>query len=233
MSKKKKAAPEVEIIFRDPEPAVASAAATPAPAASPALALAGCVESLSHREIVGWAWDPLDPDAAVPIEIYDGTQLLMRVRADIYREDLRAAGLGNGRHGFAIGNPGALLPYARHLVAVRRAADGVDLQGSPPQLPRAVTAWMSSLPMPGFLPSTSHAGKESCPTDWRPRVRWASRSIPPADIASMVSASVTRTIPWKPFSLTARGSGCGAPTCTWPSCTVPNAPGCVLRGALR
>ncbi len=153
MAKKKKAAHTSEEL---PLPAQDNDGAGRVFAAgNPATDLAGCVEVISHQEIVGWAWDPLEPDAAVPVDIYDGRELLMRVRADIFREDLRAAGIGNGRHGFAIGNPGALLPLARHLIAVRRSADGVDLRGSPQWLLRPEAGFDASLTQ--FLESAAAA----------------------------------------------------------------------------
>jgi len=143
MSRKKRSAPLEE--SAGPGKLADGAPSAAEPAADAVLSIPGCVEVISHKEIVGWAWDPLDPDQPVPVDIYDGTQLLMRVRADIFRDDLRVAGIGNGRHGFAIGNPGALLPLARHLIAVRRAADGVDLQGSPQWLLRAEAGVDASL----------------------------------------------------------------------------------------
>ena len=96
----------------------------------------GHVDVISHESISGWAWNPLTPNESVDLDVYDGNELLIRVRAETYRGDLRDAGIGTGRHGFTIPNPSALLPLARHLIAVRRAADGVDLPGSPQWLLR-------------------------------------------------------------------------------------------------
>lgn len=92
---------------------------------------AGNVEVISHEAIAGWAWNPLDPEESVAVDIYDGSELLIRIQADTFRGDLRDAGIGSGKHGFSVPNPSVLLPLARHHVAVRRATDGVDLPGSP------------------------------------------------------------------------------------------------------
>ena len=91
----------------------------------------GNVDVISHEVISGWAWNPLDPEECVLVDIYDAGDLLIRVRADMLREDLRDAGIGTGKYGFSVPNPAALLPLARHHIAVRRAEDGVDLSGSP------------------------------------------------------------------------------------------------------
>lgn len=96
----------------------------------------GHVDIISPETIAGWAWNPLDPSEAVAIEIYDGSELLIRVRADIFRGDLLEAGIGSGKYGFSIPNPSALLPLARHQIAIRRAVDGIDLPGSPQWLLR-------------------------------------------------------------------------------------------------
>ena len=105
----------------------------------------GNVDSITGDVISGWAWDPLNPDEPVLVDIFDGADLLLRVRADKYREDLKAAGVGNGRHAFRIPNPSVLLPFARHRIAVRRAKDGVDLSGSPQWLLRPERGLDSSL----------------------------------------------------------------------------------------
>ena len=105
----------------------------------------GNVDVISHQTIAGWAWNPQEPEQCVAVDIYDGPNLLTRVQADIYREDLHAAGIGTGKHGFSIANPSALLPLARHLISIRRASDGVDLPGSPQWLLRPGAGFDSSL----------------------------------------------------------------------------------------
>ena len=97
----------------------------------------GCVDVISHEQIAGWVWNPLDPDESLFVEIFDGDNLLVRIQADAYRGDLKSAGIGTGRYGFNLPNPSVLLPHARHRVAVRRATDGVDLPGSPQVLARS------------------------------------------------------------------------------------------------
>lgn len=105
----------------------------------------GHVDIISEETIAGWAWNPLKPEEAVSVEIYDGSELLIRLRADLYRGDLRDAGIGTGNYGFSIPNPSALLPLARHQVSVRRAVDGVDLPGSPQWLLRPEAGFDFSL----------------------------------------------------------------------------------------
>jgi len=91
----------------------------------------GNVDAASHERIEGWIWNPSDPGETVTVEIFDGPDLLLRIAANEYREDLKSAGIGTGRHGFSVPNPGLLLPLSRHRISIRRAGDGVDLPGSP------------------------------------------------------------------------------------------------------
>ncbi len=113
------------------------------------------VDVISHEMIAGWAWNPLDPEEAVVIDIYDGSEFLIRVRADIYRGDIKDAGFGTGKYGFAVPRPSALLPLARHKIAIRRATDGVDLRGSPQWLLRPTAGIDSSVVQ--FLESATAA----------------------------------------------------------------------------
>jgi GT2 family glycosyltransferase len=95
----------------------------------------GVIEHMDCREIAGWAWDPEHPDDSVEIEILDGDAVVLKFTADVFRDDLVQAGLGNGHHGFRITHLGGLFPHSRHRVRIRRAGDGRDLPGSP--------AWIS------------------------------------------------------------------------------------------
>lgn len=105
----------------------------------------GCVDIISHEQISGWVWNPLDPEEKLFVEIYDGENQIIKVQADAYRGDLKSAGIGTGKYGFSVSNPSVLLPHARHRVAVRRAKDGVELPGSPQMLVRPGSGLDTSL----------------------------------------------------------------------------------------
>lgn len=87
----------------------------------------GCVDHLSAERITGWAWDPDRPDEPVAVDILDGDTVALTIMADRARDDLKAAGIGGGRHGFEILQPAHLFPRSRHRIRIRRAFDGVDL----------------------------------------------------------------------------------------------------------
>ncbi len=79
-----------------------SGSPTLVPSADPrrASALRGYVDDIGPRCIEGWAQDVDAPEAPVCLDIYAGGKLLGQALANLYREDLAAAGLGSGRHAF-------------------------------------------------------------------------------------------------------------------------------------
>ena len=65
----------------------------------------GCFDGVSSTFASGWAWTSSTPNTPIPVHvnIYDSSNnFVSRVitTADIYRQDLYDAGLGNGYHGF-------------------------------------------------------------------------------------------------------------------------------------
>ena len=88
--------------------------------------LRGYVDVVSAGAIEGWAQSADHPDAPVCLDIYAGDRLIGQTLANLYRQDLRDAGLGSGRHAFVYTPPdGTIFPSAR--VEVRRSLDGALL----------------------------------------------------------------------------------------------------------
>ncbi len=101
------------------------------PAAPGAAVLQGCVDVGTRGEIAGWVRDPETPDRAIAVQVIDNGAVIGRVLANLPRPDLAAAGIGGGRHGFRVVIPGGLSPQTRHVVELRREADGAPVPGSP------------------------------------------------------------------------------------------------------
>jgi autotransporter passenger strand-loop-strand repeat protein len=111
---------------------VAAAPAVMTPQPAPAKAdLRGHLDLASHDRIVGWAQNAADPSVPVSLQIIDNGVLVTRVVANLARDDLAAAGIGTGRHGFDLLIPGGLSPLVRHVIQVRRDSDGAELPDSP------------------------------------------------------------------------------------------------------
>ena len=87
-------------------------------------ALRGFVDVVAPKLISGWAQNPEHPAVPVCLEIVADGRVIGEVLANLYRQDLELAGLGNGRHGFEFALPSA--KTFRH-VEVRRALDGATL----------------------------------------------------------------------------------------------------------
>jgi hypothetical protein len=101
---------------------IAARAGISAPSGAPG-ALRGFVDEAGPGMIRGWAQDFAAPENPVELEVLARAGVVARVLANVYRPDLRAAGLGSGCHGFAL----ALDAGLAGPVAVRRRADGVAL----------------------------------------------------------------------------------------------------------
>ena len=108
--------------------------------------LRGAINLVDAGRVVGWAQDIDFPDIPVRLKILvDGVVVVCTV-ANLYREELRRNGLGNGRHGFD-----AVLPKrigGTGLLEVRRETDGMFLDSWPSgQLGRRLVSLEPSLLM--------------------------------------------------------------------------------------
>ena len=63
-------------------------------------ALRGYIDRVRASSIAGWAQNADAPEAPVCLDIFADGKFIGRLLANIYRDDLQAAGLGSGRHGF-------------------------------------------------------------------------------------------------------------------------------------
>jgi hypothetical protein len=102
--------------------------------------LLGRLEFADWSVISGWAWLPDHPDVAVVLEVMNQGEIVAVSIADLYRADLRRAGIGDGRHAFHVDLPRPLDPNREHRLVIRRAADGLALPGCPRELPRRLTS---------------------------------------------------------------------------------------------
>jgi len=98
------------------------------PAARPSVRLLGFIDQAGPRTISGWAQNPAAPEAPVWLEITQNGRRLARLLANTHRADLRAAGIGDGCHGFEITLP----EPATGGIEVRHAATGWPLQATRP-----------------------------------------------------------------------------------------------------
>ena len=87
------------------------------------------VDVATRVSVSGWAHDRANPASPVLVEILVNDATAGFVLADHFRADLRAAGIGDGYCSFSFCLPTPLSAGQRHIISVRRAADGVGLFG--------------------------------------------------------------------------------------------------------
>lgn len=93
--------------------------------------LIGHIDRADANVVAGWAWDDADPARRVVLEFCDGADVITEIRADLFRQDLAVAGIGDGRYAFSLSLPPRLLSGPVHLLHVRFKETGAALRRSP------------------------------------------------------------------------------------------------------
>src|SRR5271170_3885692 len=70
-----------------------------------ASALRGHLDTVNEDALLGWAQDGAHPEVPVCLDIYSDGRLIGQTLANVYRKDLKNAGLGSGRHAFTFTAP--------------------------------------------------------------------------------------------------------------------------------
>ncbi|GAB3333886.1 hypothetical protein GCM10027299_41740 [Larkinella ripae] len=86
--------------------------------------LDGYLDKVECGTIRGWAWNRDKPNTPVLIEIFTGNTGWGFTVANIYREDLKNAGKGNGAHAFSFKTPDALKDKVTRLISARVSGVG-------------------------------------------------------------------------------------------------------------
>jgi Concanavalin A-like lectin/glucanases superfamily/Bacterial Ig domain len=91
----------------------------------------GFLDTASCSAISGWAWDANQGASAINVDIFDGGILLATTTANITRQDLANAGIGNGAHGFGFTPPASLQDGRSHTISARFGGTTQSLSSSP------------------------------------------------------------------------------------------------------
>lgn len=91
----------------------------------------GYLDGADCSAVAGWAWDPRRPHSPIDVRISASNGNERVVSADVPRDDLAAAGIGGGAHGFHLPTESLRLESGEWQVSVVVAATGVELFGSP------------------------------------------------------------------------------------------------------
>ena len=91
------------------------------------MSVTGFVEHAGARQVSGWAYDSNSPGARLEISVRIGDEFYASGIADIARQDLVLAGIGDGRHGFVIDVTEAHLSAEEAAVLEVHAISGADV----------------------------------------------------------------------------------------------------------
>ncbi len=105
--------------------------AAPVPKRLPIESIIGNFDLCEPTQIAGWACNKSKPEEILEIEILADGHLIYRTTAGVYREDLKLAGIGNGKHGFVVNPPVELFDGKDHVIEVREVITGFVLPNSP------------------------------------------------------------------------------------------------------
>ena len=92
--------------------------------------LRGSIDACTQEFVCGWAQDLSCPTSPVLLEVICGDKVLGTVSAEVYRDDLRASGIGSGNHAFAF-EFGGTMQLSNEPIEIRRAADKALLGARP------------------------------------------------------------------------------------------------------
>jgi hypothetical protein len=113
----------------------------------------GFVDGCVAGEIRGWALAPAEPGRRVHVVALCDGQVVAEALADLARADLLQDGRGDGRHGFRLKLPPALLDGAPRMIRVEGVASGPgerllrgDIEVRPPEPPPPEPARAASEP---------------------------------------------------------------------------------------
>ena len=112
---------------------------------TPAAAIEGNVDHLGPSPLLGWARCVPASDQRLRVEIRLDGRRVGRATADRYRPDLEAAGIGDGRHGFAFDLAEYLEPGAVQQLTVHCDATGEEVWSGTTGELRARAARLDSL----------------------------------------------------------------------------------------
>ena len=107
-------------------------------ASAPASVLRGYIDEAKANRIAGWVWDAQRPQQRIAIDVVAGETRIARVTANEFRADLAQAGIGDGRHAFAILLNQEMLPTGQSTLRLLDADTGAELPGSPVAIQRQV-----------------------------------------------------------------------------------------------
>ncbi|MEG3766274.1 hypothetical protein [Alteromonas sp. 14N.309.X.WAT.G.H12] len=95
------------------------------------------IDAINANQVSGWACDSTRPGKPCVVEVKEGDKTLASTKAATLREDLVAAGIGNGCHGFTLQLD--MLPFSAQPREVHVFIDGKRVTTAPVKLQSSFT----------------------------------------------------------------------------------------------
>ena len=108
------------------------------------MAVAITLDGVRDHCLYGWAIDPANTNKRVTVQLCHGDAVLAERRADQFRADLQAAGVGDGKRGFSLSLPDKLFPrgtsFQLRVLGKEVAVGGTDLARVSEEIIAAISA---------------------------------------------------------------------------------------------
>jgi hypothetical protein len=91
----------------------------------------GFLDKVECGTMRGWVWDANKPNTPMTVEFLEGSTSLGTVVADIFRDDIKAAGKGDGRHVYSFNTPANLKDNRTHTISARVFGSTYTLKQAP------------------------------------------------------------------------------------------------------
>jgi hypothetical protein len=121
--------------------------------------IAGCCDGVAGAYLHGWVWKPASPAEPVVVELWIDGRRESQATADLFREDLIASGVGDGRHAWRL----RLWRRRGGLPAkIEARVKGGVLPGGALELDLGAEVFARSEPAPDEAPLTNESARGTC-----------------------------------------------------------------------
>ena len=94
----------------------------------------GFLDKVECSSFRGWAWDAGQPNTPVSVEFFADGQSLGSVVADGFRQDIKDAGKGNGKHVYVFTTPVSVRDGLPHVISAKVLNSSYTLKWAPKTL---------------------------------------------------------------------------------------------------
>lgn len=108
----------------------------------------GNLDKVEGSVVYGWAFNEQNPEERVEVTVLIDGSIVAEGIADVFREDLKQAGIGDGRHGFEIKLPYNPFIKGDHELRVIIKKTGKDLNNSPMKVKDPYYNWIEKYEKP-------------------------------------------------------------------------------------